>query len=191
MLPRSYVPLGAYPVGGWRVHRTYRHGPRNLEHWEFSRLRRVGKAPKGGDLQLHTWEYLLAETFLGAVLAEKEEDLQLLRRLVNYGAKLGKEGFAYLEAVDEPVQVFPQEVEARPFTPVKVGNWSGSFQGVYPLYRFRFKEEADPEPASPNRSPVEGYEGAYFVFPEGSGQVRGFFLEDRFFTWDLVEWLHG
>lgn len=95
VLPRRYLPLGAYPVGEWRVHRTHRHGPRAFTHSEFSRLRREGKPPKGGDLQLHTWEYLLAEEFLGAVLAEKEEDLRRLQGLVGYGAKLGKEGFAY------------------------------------------------------------------------------------------------
>lgn len=65
VLPRRYLPLGAYPVGEWRVHRTHRHGPRAFTHSEFSRLRREGKPPKGGDLQLHTWEYLLAEEFWG------------------------------------------------------------------------------------------------------------------------------
>ncbi|BBL94555.1 hypothetical protein TthHC11_20890 (plasmid) [Thermus thermophilus] len=188
VLPRRYLPLGAYPVGEWRVHRTHRHGPRAFTHSEFSRLRREGKPPKGGDLQLHTWEYLLAEEFLGAVLAEKEEDLRRLQGLVGYGAKLGKEGFAYLEAVGEPLEVRLEEGDA-PFTPVRAEAWGGAIQGAYPLYRFRFGEAEDPDPASPDPSPVMGYEGAYFVLPRGRGLAKGFSLEGRFFAWDLVEFL--
>jgi hypothetical protein len=187
VLPRRYVPLGAYPVGGWRVHRTHRHGPKSFNHSEFSRLRREGKPPKGGDLQLHTWEYLLAEAFLGAVLAESEEDLGRLRDLVGYGAKLGKEGFAYLEAVSEPLEVRLEEGE--PFTPLRAESWNGAVGGAYPVYRFAFGEAPDPDPASPDPSPVTGYEGAYFVLPQGRGRVRGFLLEGRLFTWDLVEFL--
>lgn len=191
VLPRRYVPLGAYPVGEWRVHRTYRHGPRTFGHGEFSRLRREGKAPKGGDLQLHTWEYLFVETFLGVALAERREDLEALKPLANHGGKLGKEGFAYLEAIGEPVEVRRQEAEATPFTLMRAEGWTGPVQGAYPLYRFRFEKEADPEPESSLPSPVAGYEGAYFVLPGGSGRAWGFFLEDRFFSWDLVEYFHA
>lgn len=173
VLPRRYLPLGAYPVGEWRVHRTHRHGPRAFTHSEFSRLRREGKPPKGGDLQLHTWEYLLAEEFLGAVLAEKEEDLRRLQGLVGYGAKLGKEGFAYLRAVGEPLEVRLEEGDA-PFTPVRAEAWGGAIQGAYPLYRFRFGEAEDPDPASPDPSPVIGYEGAYFVLPVGGAWPKVF-----------------
>lgn len=131
VLPRRYLPLGAYPVGEWRVHRTHRHGPRAFTHSEFSRLRREGKPPKGGDLQLHTWEYLLAEEFLGAVLAEKEEDLRRLKGLVGYGAKLGKEGFAYLEAVGEPLEVRPEEGDG-PSPPCGRKPGAGPSRGLTP-----------------------------------------------------------
>lgn len=191
VLPRRYLPLGAYPIGGWRVHRTYRHGPRSFGHREFSRLRREGKPPKGGDLQLHTWEYLLAEALLGAVLAEREEDLQAFRELEGYGAKLGKEGFAYLEAVRGPVAVTPEEAQAQPLTPVRAEGWAGPIQGAYPLYRFHYGKGEDPEPESPDPSPIQGYEGAYFVLPGAPDQARGFFLEGEFFAWDLLEFLKG
>lgn len=192
VLPRRYVPLGAYPVGGWRIHRTHRHGPRTLNHSEFGRLRRQGRPPKGGDLQLHTWEYLVVEEFLGAVLAEKEEELKPFLKLKGYGAKLGKEGFAYLEAVGEPREVDPEEREDEPLTPVRAEKWQGRVQGAYPIYRFAFGEGEDPEPASPEPSPVTRYEGAYFVLPEGRGRARGFSLEGRFFAWDLVDlWVKG
>lgn len=194
VLPRRYLPLGAYPVGGWRVHRTYRHGPRrfdHIDHIEFSRLRREGEPPKGGDLQLHTWEYLLAESLLGAVLAWREEDLLPFQSLTNYGAKLGKEGFAYLEALGGPVPVGPEETEATPLTPVRAEGWEGPVAGAYPLYRFRFGNGSDPEPESLDPSPVLGYEGAYFVLPGGPARARGFSLEGHFFAWDLVEFGHG
>lgn len=191
VLPRRYLSLGAYPVGGWRVHRTYRHGPIRFTHAEFSRLRREGEPPKRGELQLHTWEYFLAESLLGVVLAETAEELDAFRSLANFGAKLGKEGFAYLEALGKPVLVRPEEAEATPLTPVRAEGWAGPVAGAYPLYRFRFGADVDPQPESPDPSPVLGYEGAYFVLPGGPARARGFFIDGHFFAWDLVEFCHG
>lgn len=190
VLPRSYLPLGAYPQGGWRVHRTYRHGPREFSHSEFSKLLRRDK--KGGDLQLHTWEYLLVETLVGAVLSEDRKALEGLKVLEGFGSKLGKEGFAYLEQVGEPVEVaVKREDGVCPITPVRLEGWRGSFQGVYPLYRFVHKKGNDPSPESPDPSPVEGYEVAYFLLPDGPAGAEGFRLGEWFFAWDLVEFLRG
>lgn len=191
VLPREFIPLGAYPVGGYRIHRTYRHGPRALGHDQFSRLRREGKTPKGGDLQLHTWEYLQAEAFLGAILAESGESLEPFGGLEGFGWKLGKEGFAYLEQVEGPVEVKVGEAEAEPLTPLRPEAWGGSIRGAYPLYRHRYGQKGDPQPEDPAPSPVEGFEGAYFVWPEGKGRARGFELLGHFFTWDLVEFWRG
>lgn len=187
VLPRRLISLGAYPVGGYRIHRTYRHGPRAFDHDQFGRLRREGKPPKGGDLQLHTWEYLLAEVFLGVVLSEERGPLEDLKGLEGFGWKLGKEGFAYLEQAVGPLEVRMEEGERVPLTPLRPEGWRGAIRGAYPLYRHRYGGKPDPVPESPDPSPVEGFEGAYFVWPEGRGRVRGFELEGHFFAWDLVE----
>ncbi len=191
VLPRGYISLGAYPVGGYRIHRTHRHGPRSFYHSEFSRLRRSGNPPKGGDLQLHTWEYLLANRFLGALVSEEREGLEAIKGLVGHGAKLGKEGFAYLEEAGEVQEVAFQDLRAQPLTPLKAGHWRGRVRGAYPLYRYRFGKGEDPDPRSPDPSPVEGYEGGYFVWPEGEGSFRGFLLEGYGFAEDLVQFFRG
>lgn len=193
VLPRRYIPLGAYAVGPWSIHRTYRHGPRQFDHDWFSRLRREGKPPKGGDIQLHTWEYLLVETLLGAVLSEDEAGLREFQRLEGYGAKLGKEGFAFLNRVGEPTPVERREEVVQPLTPVRAEAWEGDIQGAYPLYRFVYGagQDQDPLPGSLKPSPVKGYEGAYFVLPAGKARAKGFWLEGSFFAWDLVEFYGG
>ncbi len=188
VLPRHLRCLGAYPVGGWRIHRTYRHGPRSFTHDSFSRLR----VQEREELQLHTWEYLLADSFLGVVLAPHQEELEPFKELEGYGFKLGKEGFAFLERVGDPVPVEAEEHEGLVLTPVRAENWSGEVQGAYPLYRFVYdKDRADPAPNDTHPSPVKGYEGAYFVLPKGEGVVKGFSLENRLFSWDLVEFYGG
>jgi len=191
VLPRRYIPLGAYPVGWYQVHRTYRHGPRAFNHQEFSKMRREGKSPKGGDLQLHTWEYLLTEGFLGAVLAEKEEDLKGVKKLVGYGFKLGKEGFGVLEEAEGPFPVEPARVRGPVLGLLRPGEWTGGVRGAYPLYRFAWGKGPDPDPGSLEASPVEGYEGAYFVWPDGEGEVEGFELSGFVWPWSLVEWFHA
>jgi len=188
VLPRRYIPLGAYPAGEYRIHRTFRHGPRAFSHQEFSRLRRAGKGPKNSDLQLHTWEYLVAERFLGALLAPREEDLQPIQKMVGLGFKLGKEGFAYLEAVEGPVGVEPEAIEGRPLGLLEPSAWEGAVAGAYQIYRFAWDEGADPEPGSLAPSPVRGYQGAYLVQPSGEGRVKGFRLGEALWPWNLVEW---
>lgn len=188
VLPRRYLPLGAYPQA-YRIHRTYRHGPRAFTHQEFSRLRREGKGPKNGDLQLHTWEYLLAEAFLGVVLAKEGKDLEPIKALVGYGSKLGKEGFGVLEEVEGPFPVEPARVRGLVLGLLRPGEWSGEVRGAYPLYRFAWGKGPDPDPGSLEASPVEGYEGAYFVWPEGEGEVEGFRLAGFVWPWSLVRWL--
>jgi hypothetical protein len=191
VLPRRYLPLGAYPTGPFVLHRTHRHGPRVFTHQEFSRLRREGKGPKGSDIQLHTWEYLLAEAFLGVVLAENGADLEPIRALVGYGFKLGKEGFGVLEGAEGPFPVERDRVRGVILGLLRPEEWTGGVRGAYPLYRFAWGEGKDPDPGSLEPSPVEGYEGAYFVWPDGEGEVEGFRLAGFVWPWSLVRFVGG
>lgn len=190
VLPRRYIPLGAYPIGPYQVHRTYRHGPRAFNHQEFSKIRK-GKPPKGGDLQLHTWEYLLAERFLGVVLAEKEEDLEGIKSLEEYGFKLGKQGFALLEEVLGPSPVERKRLYGPVLGLLQPSEWKGGVKGAFPVYRFVWEDDPDPEPDSLDPSPIKGYEGAYLVWPDGEGEVEGFELSRFIWPWSFVEWFHA
>ncbi len=117
VLPRELVPLGAYPVGACSrpAHRTYRKGPRDLGHKAFSDLYR-GKASGRENIQLHTWEYLLAEELVGYVVSENEKELARLMEIIGYGSKMGKEGYAFVESTSGPFQLQRTELKAAPST---------------------------------------------------------------------------
>jgi hypothetical protein len=102
-LPHHYIALGAYPVGAYTrpPHRTYRKGPRDFGHSAFSSLYR-GRSRGPENIQLHTWEYLLADTFVGYVASEDSDRLARLTSLRGYGAKIGKEGYAFVEEARGP-----------------------------------------------------------------------------------------
>lgn len=113
-LPRHLIALGAYPVGAYTrpPHRTYRKGPRDLGHSAFSSIyRERGRGSE--NIQLHTWEYLVAETFVGYVASEDRDGLARLTALQGYGAKLGKEGYAFIEDVSGPFTLEHTETQAR------------------------------------------------------------------------------
>ncbi|GIX49165.1 MAG: hypothetical protein KatS3mg131_3376 [Candidatus Tectimicrobiota bacterium] len=114
-LPRQLVALGAYPLGACTrpPHRTYRKGPRDFGHNAFSTIYR-GKTKGPENIQLHTWEYLLADAFIGYVVSEDCEELGRLTALKGYGAKLGKEGFAFVEGINGPFALEPIETQASP-----------------------------------------------------------------------------
>lgn len=114
-LPRGLVALGAYPRGPCTrpAHRTYRKGPRDLGHTAFSAIYR-GKTRE--NIQLHTWEYFLADEFLGYVVSENGEELKCFDQVIRYGAKLGKEGYAFVEKVSGPLRLELAEVQATPST---------------------------------------------------------------------------
>jgi hypothetical protein len=183
-LPREIMVVGAYPVGMWTrpAHRTYRKGPRDLGHTAFSALYR-GKSRGPENIQLHTWEYLLAEKLTGYVVSKNLEDLNHLGRLVGYGAKLGKEGFAFVESVDGPFELQQTELQATPSTVIPADELFRRnpqvAADIYTLYSFvwrstdtdrgqsrqprRRKKTAEPDriysgsPFDPYPSPIVGY----------------------------------
>jgi hypothetical protein len=116
-LPRELIALGAYPRGPCTrpAHRTYRKGPRDLGHVAFSSIYR-GKANARENIQLHTWEYFLADEFIGYVVSEDGEELNRFAGVIGYGAKLGKEGYAFVENVMGPYKLERAEIQASPST---------------------------------------------------------------------------
>lgn len=116
-LPRSLISLGAYLPEIPSIHRTRRHGTKGFSSTSRSALVTDDmEAP-----QLHTWSYLFAERLEGYVVSS---DLGLLQTLVEplredgetlpLGCKLGKEGFAYLENISEPLELTATESEQTP-----------------------------------------------------------------------------
>ena len=143
-LPHELIAVGAYPVGVWTrpVHRTYRKGPRDLGHTAFSALYR-GKSRGPENIQLHTWEYLLGEKFTGYVVSKSYEDLTRLGGLIGYGAKLGKEGYAFVESIAGPFELEHTEIRANPSTVIPADELFRKIPQVpadiYTLYSFEWR----------------------------------------------------
>jgi len=165
-LPRHYVALGAYPTStAWRgVHKTYRKGMREFNHDMFSRLY-VEKDK--ANFQLHTWEYLIVEELTGYVVSQSLQGLEHFLDLETYGCKLGKEGFAVVTEVCQPIKLRRETVAAYPSTivPMEALLQTSQFVGgcdIYNLYRYNWcaGSEIDSETEGfldKNRTPVDGF----------------------------------
>ncbi|GIK38019.1 MAG: hypothetical protein BroJett011_18520 [Chloroflexota bacterium] len=140
-LSPDYHVLGAYPAPdprrSYRIHITQRHGVRFVNHNTFSRV--VRQANIKEVYQLHSWEYLLTKQLRGYVLHEEAKALELLCQVKNYGCKLGKEGFAYLENVSDIRMLEKVKVKAKPDVLVPGHDLIGQPADIYTLYRYQFK----------------------------------------------------
>jgi len=141
VLPRRLCALGAYPER-WCVHATKRQGAQYLKHDAFSRIHRRNDSGSGRrQFQLHDWEYLFVESLVGYVLSEDRELLLRLRCLANYGCKLGKEGYAFVDAVSGVSEWVLQRVTVRPSTVVPASLLSGVPCEIFPLYRYAWSDQ--------------------------------------------------
>ena len=142
-LPPDYYVLGAYPTPFHKgyIHTTKRHGPMfQSKHAVFSRLYRNKKEEGNYEkLQLHTWEYLMVDQLCGYVLHENKTALEEMRQLINYGCKIGKEGFAYLEDVSEVKSLHQEIVKAHSDTLLPGETMIGKQGTLYPLYRYQYQ----------------------------------------------------
>lgn len=141
ILPSRYLALGAYPAqdSPYGVHRTYRKGMREFNHDSFSK---IYQEKDKANFQLHTWEYLLAETLVGYVVADTPEGLEHFQDLEAYGCKLGKEGFACITEASEVFQLQRSRVSAMPSTilPMEALMEHQAIIGgcdIYNLYRYQ------------------------------------------------------
>lgn len=149
-LPKEYVCLGAYPTAQ-TTHRTKRHQPwgatASFGHVEFSALRREKSE---FNAQIPIWEYLHAERMTGYVVHKQSEPLEKLRTLQNWGGKLGKEGYAFIETVSEVLELQgPQRMKAKPATPVPAEALNGEPADFFTLYAYEWQKTLfQPEPES-------------------------------------------
>lgn len=167
-LPRSLICLGAYPGRLVSPHRTRRHGTKGFA----SRARSALVTAEMEAPQLHTWEYLLSDCFVGYVLCREAGHLEILvepflleGRILPYGSKLGKEGYAYLEEISWPQSLGLSRESAMPYTLVPLEEAvKGTLDfRLYTLYRPVWRGEEDWEgPAQ-----VEGFEQLPIALPEG------------------------
>jgi hypothetical protein len=148
-LPPRYIALGAYPTeDSWQgVHRTYRKGMREFNHDSFSRLYIDGDK---ANFQLHTWEYFIAESLTGYVVADSRQGLEHFQEMKSFGCKLGKEGFAFIEEVSEIIELRQELASAFPSTimPMEALLESNQIVGgcdVYNLYRYNWINNASTE----------------------------------------------
>lgn len=176
-LPKPLVSLGAYPERHNLVlHRTRRHGIRDF----ISRSRSALVTANMEAPQLHTWEYLLEERFVGYVLCPDKEPLETLvapfrldSDTLPYGSKLGKEGYAYLEALSKVLHLRLVKEKAEPRTLLRLEEAiNGAAQGglnfsVYTVYRPVWQGQENWQDAAP----VQGFEQFPMALPQG-GQLE-------------------
>ena len=142
-LPPQLCPLGAYPLNGnFVVHTTKRQGPRAFNHSAFSQLVRYRLKNDKRNYQLHTWEYLMTEELIGYVVSEDPELLNALRSVDNFGCKIGKEGYAFVESMSELIELNLERVCRKPSTLLPGRALVGMPCEAFPLYRYKWKKGA-------------------------------------------------
>ncbi len=195
-LPKDYICLGAYPAD-YTTHRTKRHQPWGADaqfgHFKFSKLRYDSE---DGDFnaQIPIWEYLHAERLTGYVVHERPEALETLRNLQNWGGKLGKEGYAFIEQVSEVRALQgPQRMKAKPATPVPAEALGGEPGDFFTLYTYEWKTLFQPAPESDEGIPGEGILISPFLAAWVNREIELEYYTDgeAFFPLSWIEKLKG
>ena len=166
-LPPQLCPLGAYPkVNEHRIHTTKRQGIRSFNHNAFSRIVRYQSTKEV--YQLHTWEYLFTEKLIGYVVSEDAKLLSQLRTVENFGCKIGKEGYAFVDKVCGPTQLVLEQARVKPDTLLPGTALVGVPCEAFPLYRYAWGIGASDNTnlTHPEPSAIEGF--IQFV----AGEVR-------------------
>ena len=134
-LPPQLCTLGAYPQANeYRIHTTKRQGIRSFNHNAFSRIVRHQSTKEV--YQLHTWEYLFTEKLVGYVVSEDEKLLSQLKTVKNFGCKIGKEGYAFVDQICGPTELTLEQVRANPDTLLPGTALVGQPCEAFPLYRY-------------------------------------------------------
>lgn len=182
-LPPQLIATGALPYrdGLCGKHKTHRKGPSNFKHSSFSKLYRP-KAEKGDNIQLHTWEYYVCEKWIGYVLSEKKEDLAVLKTCLNWGCKIGKEGYAFVSHVGEPVQLQTVQRAAAPSTLVHAESIEMSDlhhrMSIYNLYTYHWDSIDSGDASNQEPSSIQGYIPIAAAYPHPSAQLTLEYLHD-------------
>lgn len=191
IMPRGFHVLGAYPSpdprASYEIHVTKRQGVRSFNHNAFSRV--SGSRDKKEVYQLHTWEYLLSERFIGFVLHPEREHLERIVHLQNYGCKIGKEGYAFLEDVS-PVQWYERCITQESLhVPATGRELVGKPADLFVAYRHVFakKQPFDSDPASLEPSAVDGYSLIWLGWPAQGIKMECFSDGTSFIPVGVVE----
>lgn len=137
-LPPQLCTLGAYPrVGRYHIHKTKRQGIRSFNHNAFSRIVRHQSTKEV--YQLHTWEYLFADELIGYVVSENEQFLHQLKTIENFGCKIGKEGYAFVDRICGPTELTLTRTDAEPNTLLPGMELIGVPCEAFPLYRYAWE----------------------------------------------------
>ena len=166
-LPPQLCTLGAYPrAGKYRIHRTKRQGIRAFNHNAFSRIVRYQSRKEV--YQLHTWEYLFTDALIGYVISEDEKLLGQLRTVENFGCKIDKEGYAFVDRVYGPTQLVLEQARVKPDTLLPGTALVGVPCEAFPLYRYAWGIGASENTnlTHPEPSAIEGF------IPFVAGEVR-------------------
>lgn len=154
VLPRAFHVLGALPapnpLRSFRVLTTPRQGVRRFGHVAFSQLRREGDKET---YQLYRWEYLFADELVGYILHEDADTLAALGIIRNMGGKLGKEGWAYVAQISEPIALRLEQAYRVPATLLPATDAIGAPARMYPLYRYAWQDGV-PHPDQPGIAPA-------------------------------------
>jgi len=156
-LPPQLCTLGAYPKAGYRIHTTKRQGIRAFNHNAFSRILRYQNSKEV--YQLHTWEYLFTEELIGYVVAEDEQLLSQLTTVENFGCKIGKEGYAFVDRICGPTKLALERTYAEPNTLLPGTALVGIPCDAFPMYRYAWNWEASSRTAleHPQPSDIKGF----------------------------------
>ena len=167
-LPPQLCPLGAYPkLNEHCIHTTKRQGIRSFNHNAFSRIVRHQSTKEV--YQLHTWEYLFTEQLIGYVVSEDEKLLSQLKTIENYGCKIGKEGYAFVDSIYGPTELVLEQTQAEPETLLPGTALIGQPCEAFPLYRYAWKTGAvqNTSLANPEPSAIDGF------IPFVAGEIQG------------------
>lgn len=170
-LPQQLCTLGAYPKANeHHIHTTKRQGIRSFNHNAFSRIVRYQSTKEV--YQLHTWEYLFAEKLIGYVVSEDKELLSQLKTVKNFGCKIGKEGYAFVDRISGPTELALEQVKTKPDTLLPGTALVGVPCEAFPLYRYAWGEDAseDTNLEHPEPSNIEGF--VPFVAGEIHGEIE-------------------
>lgn len=205
LLPKSYIALGAYLRRSGSnysgIHRTYRKGMREFTHDDFSKI----YSGKTKNLQLHTWEYLVADELVGYVVSESKEALTHIQGVESYGCNIGKEGYVVVSEVSKIFELQRESVQAYPstLTPMDSLVQSHSTIGgcdIYNLYRYNWLPEATQQTddiglLDDSPTPVDGFVpfvAAYFPAAAGEPPILDYYSnEDIYIPVDLVTTIIG
>jgi hypothetical protein len=175
VMPHTYHVLGAYPWPDrtcYEIHTTQRHGVRAFNHNAFSRL--AGSRGKKEVYQLHTWEYLLVEQLSGIVMSADPAALTRLQEVANWGAKCGKEGYAYVDAVSAVRPFTRVRATELPSVPATGQELLEVPADLYLGYRHVFANQLVTalEPDAVEPSEVEGYAAIWLGWPAAATELE-------------------